>query len=265
MQAKFGDKDSIQNGERTVIGYYRHNGPKPISNTRRDFESAAYSETTEVPVGVYPILPGWNHYGKEQGEPTLYIELKGTVTDDYFPSSFGGVVVGNTDPKHKGEARTVTRLIDAAQAIEKTGNSVNKTPNKEGNIAPDIFIDPKHWNDILEHYKKALKKDIEYFLKVSQEQKSLEELTSTFRYASACINDSATKVEKIHQSIEYQKNPTFKSLTTQNTQWALNEPSSPSDPSVPSDPLKASTTTQTRSPKKKEGKLEHGVGECPNL
>jgi hypothetical protein len=219
MKAKFGDKDSIQNGERCIIGYYKYNGPEPMVNTRRDFESAAYSETTAVPLGIYPILPGWDHYGRDGGEPTLYIEFKGTVTDDYFPASFAGVPVNQPAPKHKGEPRTVTRRIDPATAIEETGRIPNKEKNKEGNIAPDIYIDPQYWGDILNHYKKRLQKDVDYFINVNESGKNIDDLTSTYRYAASCISESASKVEKIQQSIEYQKNPTFKNYTATNTHW----------------------------------------------
>jgi len=219
MKVKFGDKASTQNGERTVMGYYRHNGPEPISNTRRDFESAAYSETTEIPPGVYPILPGWNHYGRDGGEPTLYIEFKGTVTDDYFPTSLGGVPIGTTKPKHLGEPRTITRRLDVALAIKDTGITPNKTPNKDGKISPDVYIDPKYWQDILEYYQTLLDKDVQYMVKVATSKEELKDKTGSLRYASACVNDTATKVEKIAQAIEYQKNPTFRNYTIVNSQW----------------------------------------------
>jgi hypothetical protein len=220
MRAKFGDKHSIQNGERTILGYYRHNGPSPISNTRRDFESAAYSETTEIPPGIYPILPGWNHYGGNGGEPTLYVEFKGKVTDDYFPSSLGGHIMNSPTPKHIGEPRTITRVINVIDAIEKTGTIPNKSPDKNGEIPPDIYIDPKCWKDILESYQSRLRKDIDYLIKVSQESKeNLPNSVGQLRYASACVNHEATAVEKISRAMEYLENPTFKQLKLSNTTW----------------------------------------------
>jgi hypothetical protein len=224
MRAKFGDKQSIQNGERTVVGYYKHNGPNPIVNTRRDFESAAYSETSEVPPGVYPILLGWNHYGRNGGEGTLYVEFKGTITDDFFPTTLAGNVIGNTKPKHLGEERTITRRIDPVDAIDKTGNIQNKTPNKDGQISPDIFVNPKFWKEILEYYQTHLDEDLEYMVKVANEKdKPTSDRVGTLRYASACVNHSATCVEKISRAIEYQKSPSFLENFKRNTVWTPKE------------------------------------------
>lgn len=220
MKAKFGDKNSIQNGERTIFGYYRHNGPNPIVETKRDFESAAYSETSEIPVGVYPIYAGWNHYGRDGGEGTLYVEFKGVVTQDYFPSSFGGVVYNQPETKNKGQERVISRILNVAESINKTGNTPNSSPDKEGNIAPDIYIKPKHWSEILEYYKKRLEKDVSYFQKVAgDESQSLEEKLGTLRFAAGCVEQTAKSADIITRAIEHQKVPMYSEYMKNNTKW----------------------------------------------
>lgn len=223
MKSKFGDVRSIQTGEKTPIGYYRHNGPEPISNTRRDFETASYSETTEVPPGVYPIYPGWKADGRHGGEATLYVEFKGKVVQDYFPTSFGGVVYEQPKPKNTGEARTVTHRLDISKAVKNTGSTPNNAPNKEGKIPPDMYINPKAWDDIREYYEKVLSLDLEYFKKVTSElesgEKSLKEATGTLRYCATCIHDSASSLETIESSHKYLKTPTFLRLHEGNTKW----------------------------------------------
>jgi hypothetical protein len=226
MIAKFGDKQSIQRGERKPVGYYRHNGPEPIVNTRRDFETASYSETTEIPPGVYPIYPGWRD-GRHGGEASLYVEFKGTVTNDYFPASLGGVVIGDTKPKHIGESRTVSKQIDVVSAVKNTGTSPNNTPNKEGKIPPDIYISPKIWDDISSFYEEILEEDLKYFKSVVERvengEKSLADSTSTIKYCAACIQGSSAALETISQSKGYLKNPTFSTLHKNNTKWIPKE------------------------------------------
>jgi hypothetical protein len=223
MKSKFGDLKSIQSGTREPIGYYRHNGPEPIVTTKRNFETASYSETTEVPPGVYPIYPGWNPSGRHNGEATLYIEFEGKVTNDYFPSSLAGVVYKQPEPKNVGEKRILTQQLDVTRAIKQTGNSPNSTPDKTGKISPDIYIDPKHWADIAEYFEHMLKKDIDYLESQLEEVKSgekdLRSATGTLRYCSACIHDVSTTLEVVYMAQEYQKNPTFSELHKRNTQW----------------------------------------------
>jgi hypothetical protein len=223
MKSKFGDVNSIQNGERVPIGYYKHNGPDPISNTRRDFETASYSETTEVPCGIYPIYAGWRHDGKQKGEATLYVEFKGKVTHDYFPSSFAGVIYEHPKPKNIGEERTVTQVLDVSRCIKSTGNSPNSAPNKDGQIPPDIFIDPKQWDNITSYYERVLSEDVKYFkdtiAKVESGEKTLKEATGTIRYCAACMQQVATTLEAVELSKRYLKNPTFVDLHHKNTKW----------------------------------------------
>lgn len=228
MKSKFGNKESIMKGEREPIGYYRHNGPKPIVNTRRDFETASYSETTEIPPGIYPIYPGWRVDGRNGGEATLYIQFKGEVTHDFFPSSFGGVIVGDTKPKHIGEPRTITQGLNVAHAIKSTGNSPNGpngTPNKEGEIAPDIYINPDCWEDIKRYYEKVLAEDIKYFKsnieKLENGEKSLDDLTGTIKYCAACIQHVSETLGVIQESQKYLQTPTSASanLRKKNTSW----------------------------------------------
>lgn len=236
MKAKFGDKHSIQNGERVVMGYYKHNGPSPIVNTRRDFESANYSETTEVPVGVYPIYAGWNHYGRNGGQGTLYVEFKGVVTKDYFPSSLAGVVYTQPESKHKGEERIVTNTLEVVSAIEKTGNTPNKSYKEGEEIKPDIYINPKYYPDILEFYQNQLKEDTAYMQTViADKDKPLLEKANTLKYAAGCISYTASAVETISKSIEYQKTPGFASHTKSNTHWVpkSKSPSKEKEESLP--------------------------------
>jgi hypothetical protein len=222
MKSTFGDKESIQKGERTPIGYYRHNGPKPIVETRRDFETASYSETTEVPPGIYPIYPGWST-GRHNGEATAYVEFKGKVTNDYFPSSFGGVPIGETKPKYIGEDRITSRRINISEAIAKTGNSPNNTPDKDGEIPPDIYVDPKCWDDVIAYLEKTLHEDINYFKTVVKDlddgKKSIKELAGTIKYCGACINQTSSALDKVQMSKGYLKDRTFSELRKKNTRW----------------------------------------------
>ncbi len=223
MKSKFGDVTSIQRGEKEPIGYYRHNGPQPISKTRRDFETASYSETTEVPPGIYPIYPGWKSDGRHGGEATLYVEFEGKVVHDYFPSSFGGVIYEQPKPKHTGEPRKITQRLDIAKAIKDTGTIPHSSPGKDGSIPPDIYIDPKVWGDIKKYYENILDLDLKYFKKVLSDiesgKKTLSESTGTLRYCASCMHDTATTLETVELSNQYLKTPTFGQLHTKNTSW----------------------------------------------
>ena len=227
MKARFGDKESIQNGEKVPLGYYRHNGPSPIENTRRDFETASYTETTQIPPGIYPIYPGWSAYSGSGGEASLYVEFKSTVSHDFFPSSFGGVMIGDAKPKHVGEPRTVYKSVDLIDGIKRTGNSPNKTPNADGEISPDIYINPKCWEDIAKYYEEKLEKDLEYIEKCIKDFRSepdnKESRTGTLRYCAGCIDRTSKILETVYHCQSYQKNPTFIKLHERNTEWIPKE------------------------------------------
>jgi hypothetical protein len=239
MKAKFGDKNSIQNGERVIFGYYKHNGPNPIVETKRDFESASYSETSEIPTGVYPIYAGWNHYGRDGGEGTLYVEFKGVVTQDYFPSSLGGVVYNQPETKNKGQERVISRTLNVADSINKTGNTPNSSQDKSGDIAPDIYIKPKYWSDILDYYKKRLEKDIAYFQLVANDDKqSLDEKLGMLRFAAACVEQTAKSADIITRAIEHQKVPMYSEYAKNNTKWLPKENSKPKVREIPQNEIR---------------------------
>lgn len=224
--SKFGDKDSIQNGIRVPIGYYRHNGPDPIVEKKQNYETASYYKKIEAPAGVYPIYPGWDHYGRHGGQATLYVEFDGVVTDDYFPTSLGGVPIGDTKPKYIGEEEKFSFGLDPTKAVCQTGNSTHKDKNKDGQIPPDIYINPKYWADIESYYSELLKKDtahLEQSLKNLEEHKSNPDKTmgaiGMLRYSSNCVSGVCHNLEKIHEMTGYLKTPTFSKLHTQNTRW----------------------------------------------
>lgn len=205
-----------------VLGYYRHNGPEPIEDVNRSFETASYWEKSEIAPGIYPIYGGWNVYGRHQGEATLYIAFEGKVVDDYFPSSFGGVVYSQPGKKHVGEKREITRRISFKEAITKTGVS----PNKPGE-GPDIYIDPEFWEPIAEYLEARLVKDLEsleYFKNKARKdpvtgKEDAADYIGGIKHSAGWVEQTADELASIYQSMAFAKKPSFAKLKETNTAW----------------------------------------------
>lgn len=141
------DLATFTGSDRIVVGAFKVN--KPFKHENRSYECAAWRETTETCVGVYPVVLGRSsHYPKHL---TLTAEIKSVVIDDYFPSLWGGVSISNEPykPKHLGENRMLRHGLDIVQSIERTGN----IPDGDCNV----FINPHWWSVFLQEVEIELK------------------------------------------------------------------------------------------------------------
>jgi hypothetical protein len=220
MKTKFGNMDSLQGNGREIVGYYKHNGPAPIIHKEKFFEMECYSETTEVGKGIYPIYEGWESIAKGGGSGILYVEFTGVVTKETTPTSLEGVQYTAPEKTHINNNKSFAHNLDVLDAIHKTGNPPNKTEEKDGEIEPDIYVNPKYWDDILCYYTERLIYDIAYLQKVlSNKQKPLLKNLTELSVAASCLLQKTRIVEEISNAVEKQRSKAFKEYLKINTNW----------------------------------------------
>lgn len=131
----------------TIVGAVKIN--KSFEYIKNDFECAAWCETYEAKLGVFPIYFRTDLFDTNK---SLYVvaEIGATVIDDYFPALWGGAPISNKKyvPKHVGEPRVIHIEKSCAEAIELTGN----TPDE----AISWYIDPAFWSVALNDSKRLL-------------------------------------------------------------------------------------------------------------
>ncbi len=187
---------------------------KPITYQKL-FECAAWYETHEAVCGVYPVQLKRHHLSPHH----LYVgaEVAAKVTDDYFPSLWGGVAVGNKPykAKHIGEDRIIHHSSNFVEAIRVTG----QTPS-----SPVCwFIDPSWWPVALEEAEKDLKEAYERLPEFWAEyQKGEDKFISKvgmIGHFGEILNKKARDIQEIKRQIGYQADPYFQSLRVKNTEW----------------------------------------------
>jgi hypothetical protein len=192
----------------TTVGSYRLN--KPVVDRNASFETASYWEETTIPAGTYPLKVGLDR----NKDIYLYASLEGKVSDNYFPSSFGGHITGVPKKTGIGDNRSVGKRIPIINAIRNTGI----IPNKEGGEA-DIFVDPKFWASLKEIATDSLKRNLEgldYFRKKTD--------VSGIKTFANHIASSAETLQAIEQLIQYHSQPSFTKNHIDNWSWATIEP-----------------------------------------
>lgn len=71
---------------------------EPTEFTDRSYPTASWHQTILVQPGEYPVMAAVGKDG-EVADTSIYVKLPGTITDAYFPSSFGGVIYGDGNRK----------------------------------------------------------------------------------------------------------------------------------------------------------------------
>jgi hypothetical protein len=186
------------------VGKFRLN--KVLVDRNTSFETASYWEETTIEPGVYPIKVGLDH----NKEIYLYASLKGKISDNYFPSSFGGHIISEPKKTGIGNERNIGKNVPFLKAIERTG----VTPNKPGD-GDDFYIDPKYWEPLAEIAKERLAKNLnglDYFRKKMD--------VSGIKTFSSYVSSSAEILLAVERLIEYHKKDSFKKNHLENWAWA---------------------------------------------
>lgn len=105
----------------TCVGYIQVN--KPWTHHNNNYECAAwYEDCVSIP-GVYELTLEVNALVPQD----LYLKAKinAVVTDDYFPSLWGGVAISNKpyERKRLGESRIIHYNVDIVNGINHTGDT----------------------------------------------------------------------------------------------------------------------------------------------
>jgi len=199
--------------ENKQVGWYRL--AEHITDVNQNFATASWWEKSVVPPGIYPVFARRNPYQKD--DVFLSVEFAGTVVDDFFPSSFGGVMYGDAKPKHIGESRPVRRHKTLVEGISASG--ISPSPTEDA-----ICIMPEFWEEMAEHHASCLTKNLasfEHFKKEFLTQPETEHHTRVGMLA-ACgkwVSESATATVAIRKKAESYKKGVTKSYWAQNTDW----------------------------------------------
>ena len=168
------------------VGWYRL--VVPLTDTNNSFQTASWWEKTTVAPGVYPVFVRQDNYSKQ--ECFLSIEFTGTVVDDFFPSSFGGVMYGEAKPKHLGESRSVRRRKSLVNGVRESGVYPS---DKEDTIC----IHKEFWQEMSDYHGQQLTKNLASFDRFRKEFETLPEnqYLSRVGMVKACAGWVATHAE----------------------------------------------------------------------
>lgn len=130
----------------TTVGYVKIN--KSWINHNASYECAAWWQDSKIEEGVYPLVLRENRLSPND----LYLsaELNAVVVDDFFPSLWGGVAIGNTKlvAKDIGSKRIVNHKFELIESITRTGN----IPGDK----IDICVNPLIWNILIDAIRTTL-------------------------------------------------------------------------------------------------------------
>lgn len=130
----------------TTVGYVKIN--KSWINHNASYECAAWWQDSKIEQDVYPLVLRQNSLSPND----LYLsaELNAVVVDDFFPSLWGGVAIGNTKHVSKGigSKRIVNHRFELVESIERTGNSQGEKI--------DICVNPLIWNTLIDAIRTTL-------------------------------------------------------------------------------------------------------------
>lgn len=180
-----------------IIGKLRIN--KPYKETLR-FEVAAWWEEVESIKGVYDIVLFENQDKELWGKCIIDT----VVTDDYFPTLFGGVTVGTTKRgKGIGEYRNLIKSWPLYEILDRTAYS----QNMEGY---DIYLTEDYWDSVLDEAKERVEHWAQYCQErvevwASQQDDQFYSKLSQVGYAAENLNKWVRILQSAHRKIENNK------------------------------------------------------------
>lgn len=121
------------------VGFVKIN--EVIKHHNNQYECAAWWEDSEVQPGIYPLILEKNYLHPHHIQ--LKAKLSAIVTDDFFPSFYGGVGISGMPykPQRIGQKREITYTFDVVNAIDHTGHIPSSTK--------DFFVDFNLINPII--------------------------------------------------------------------------------------------------------------------
>jgi hypothetical protein len=126
------------------VGFVRIN--KPIVHTDSSYECAAWWEERTTTTGVFPLFLNVvnNNY-------SVQAKIPATVSDDYFPSLWGGVAISDKPYVAKNignKSRDVRVSADIVAAIKDTGT----IPGAD----KDWYVNPEIWELVIKDHEQQL-------------------------------------------------------------------------------------------------------------
>ncbi len=205
-------KDFINN----QVGFIRVN--KPIVYVDNQFECAAWWEERTSKTGIYPLLlQKANYYSNDYN---VVADVPGVITNDYFPSLWGGVAISNKpyETKYVGqESRPIKVGSSLTEAILKTSNS----PGSD----IDYYIDFEFYKMYISNRKEELRKAYNelpacMFKYMQGDDKHYSNLGMVRHYSDRIVY-VAREIENLSRAVDYleEENDMWRKLYKQNTEW----------------------------------------------
>lgn len=187
---------------------------QPHLHRDSNYETASWWEERQLEPGIYPLKVGVASYGRDQ-PLTLYAEGTGVVTDSFFPSSFGGVMLPGSNPqKYFGEARQIKIAVGWKTAIQQTGSS----PSQDGTL--DLFVEAAKLVELETYFAERFLRTLATFDRMRPTDLTTIESIRTLGHLASWIEEDSELLGLIRQELKRSKETYFASLQAKNSAWA---------------------------------------------
>lgn len=196
----------------TIVGAVRIN--KAQKYHYNNYECAAWWEERESQQGaIYPLEMATDK--SFPNDLVLFSDMEVIVVDDYFPALWCGMSVGNKPykPKHIGEKRTMRMPFTVEMALNQTGVIT-------GEYDFEIFLDPFHWQTLLDDTHKQLERAMGWINKDFEEYKNDKGGLGSLGYDGKKIAKAAKLASRFNERMGYMEHGYLIDLHNKNTAWA---------------------------------------------
>ena len=181
----------MKNMLNTIVGYV--NVTEPQKRDDRAFECAAWWESSISTTGVFPVYLRESYLKK--GEYFLAAAIPATVVEDFFPSLYGGNLIGEPYDRFKNAGNPARDIDIRHNIVRGLVDAPRSGPGKDG---CKWVMFREHTGAVEEYFRARLAKAQDYYAYVLANPNAKEDWHfGTIEYAARKISEAAKSIEEV--------------------------------------------------------------------